>query len=315
MHFGSVTETFSAEQISVHGKAAAGADPAVAGRRRRRRGATHCAGITSCQRPRASFRAPHSTPRACAHRGRRRRALRRTPRASASSVEMPSTGRPRAKREALREAAGDAQSGERPRPGAEGDRVQLGPGVPGSASSSIGSASSECRLPARALERRRSRRRSTARPSTSRSRSRWRRSACPILYTARTMREHTIAVIPGDGIGREVIPEGVRVLEAVGAKHGLRFKWQEFPWSCDWYKAHGRMCPEDAPDILKQVRRDLLRRGRQPVDRPRPHLGLGPADQLPPLVRPVREPAPGAPVRGPALPARRPQAGRHRLRA
>ncbi|MEA3195613.1 MAG: tartrate dehydrogenase/decarboxylase / D-malate dehydrogenase [Betaproteobacteria bacterium] len=66
------------------------------------------------------------------------------------------------------------------------------------------------------------------------------------------MNQHSIAVIPGDGIGREVIPEGVRVLEAVGAKHGIRFRWQEFPWSCDWYKAHGRMCPEDAPDILRK---------------------------------------------------------------
>ena len=66
------------------------------------------------------------------------------------------------------------------------------------------------------------------------------------------MKEHLIAVIPGDGIGREVMPEGVRVLEAVGAKHGLRFTWKEFPWSCDWYKAHGRMCPEDAPDILRK---------------------------------------------------------------
>src|SRR6266581_3508344 len=66
------------------------------------------------------------------------------------------------------------------------------------------------------------------------------------------MKEHAIAVIPGDGIGREVIPEGVRVLEAAGAKRGMRFKWQEFPWSCDWYKAHGRMCPEDAPEILRK---------------------------------------------------------------
>ena len=66
------------------------------------------------------------------------------------------------------------------------------------------------------------------------------------------MTQHTIAVIPGDGIGREVIPEGVRVPEAVGAKHGIQFRWQEYPWSCDWYKAHGRMCPEDAPDILKK---------------------------------------------------------------
>ena len=66
------------------------------------------------------------------------------------------------------------------------------------------------------------------------------------------MTEYRIAVIPGDGIGREVVPEGVRVLEAVGAKHGIGFKWQEFPWSCDWYQAHGRMCPEEAPEILKK---------------------------------------------------------------
>ncbi len=66
------------------------------------------------------------------------------------------------------------------------------------------------------------------------------------------MAEYRIAVIPGDGIGREVIPEGIRVLEAAGAKHGVRLQWQEFPWSCDWYRAHGRMCPEDAPDILRK---------------------------------------------------------------
>jgi tartrate dehydrogenase/decarboxylase/D-malate dehydrogenase len=66
------------------------------------------------------------------------------------------------------------------------------------------------------------------------------------------MTEYRIAVIPGDGIGREVVPEGVRVLEAAGVKHGIGFKWQEFPWSCDWYQAHGRMCPEEAPEILKK---------------------------------------------------------------
>ena len=65
------------------------------------------------------------------------------------------------------------------------------------------------------------------------------------------MKEYRIAVIPGDGIGREVIPEGIRALEAVGGRHGLSFAWQEFPWSCDWYKVHGRMCPEDAPEILR----------------------------------------------------------------
>ena len=62
---------------------------------------------------------------------------------------------------------------------------------------------------------------------------------------------HRIAVIPGDGIGREVMPEGVRVMEAAGAKHGISFQWQEFDWSCDWYKAHGKMCPDDAQQILR----------------------------------------------------------------
>jgi tartrate dehydrogenase/decarboxylase/D-malate dehydrogenase len=65
------------------------------------------------------------------------------------------------------------------------------------------------------------------------------------------MAQHRIAVIPGDGIGREVIPEGIRVLEAVGARHGLELSWTEFPWSCDWYREHGRMCPQDAPQILR----------------------------------------------------------------
>ena len=65
------------------------------------------------------------------------------------------------------------------------------------------------------------------------------------------MKEHRIAVIPGDGIGREVIPEGVRVLEAAGARHGIKFAWKEFPWSCDWYKAHGKLCPDDAADTLR----------------------------------------------------------------
>ncbi len=66
------------------------------------------------------------------------------------------------------------------------------------------------------------------------------------------MQDFRIAVIPGDGIGREVLPEGVRVLEAAGSKHGLRFQWQEFPWSCDWYRQHGKMCPDDAPQVLRQ---------------------------------------------------------------
>ena len=60
-----------------------------------------------------------------------------------------------------------------------------------------------------------------------------------------------IALIPGDGIGREVMPEGVRVLEAAGARHGLRFRWQEFDWSCERYLQTGAMMPEDGIEQLR----------------------------------------------------------------
>ena len=58
-------------------------------------------------------------------------------------------------------------------------------------------------------------------------------------------KRYRIAVIPGDGIGREVMPEGLRVLEAVARAHGIAFTWDELPWSCDYYAKHGRMMPED----------------------------------------------------------------------
>jgi tartrate dehydrogenase/decarboxylase/D-malate dehydrogenase len=61
-----------------------------------------------------------------------------------------------------------------------------------------------------------------------------------------TRKSYRIAVIPGDGIGQEVVPEGVRVLEAA-AKHfnfELRLDWFDFA-SCDYYLAHGEMMPDD----------------------------------------------------------------------
>ncbi|HYM33593.1 MAG TPA: tartrate dehydrogenase [Candidatus Cybelea sp.] len=61
---------------------------------------------------------------------------------------------------------------------------------------------------------------------------------------------HRIAVIAGDGIGKEVVPEGIRVLEAAGRKFGIRFEWRAFDWSCEQYLATGRMMPEDG---LKQL--------------------------------------------------------------
>lgn len=59
-------------------------------------------------------------------------------------------------------------------------------------------------------------------------------------------KNYRIATIPGDGIGREVVPEGVRVLEAASAKFGIAFDWDWIEWaSCDYYQAHARMMPED----------------------------------------------------------------------
>jgi tartrate dehydrogenase/decarboxylase/D-malate dehydrogenase len=59
------------------------------------------------------------------------------------------------------------------------------------------------------------------------------------------MAEFKIALIPGDGIGREVVPEGVRVLEAAGRRFGFSFRWAEFDWSCERYAKTGSMMPED----------------------------------------------------------------------
>jgi tartrate dehydrogenase/decarboxylase/D-malate dehydrogenase len=66
------------------------------------------------------------------------------------------------------------------------------------------------------------------------------------------MKRYKIAVIPGDGIGKEVVPEGIRVLDASAAKYGVEFNWESFPWSCEYYAKHGRMMPEDG---LQQIRR------------------------------------------------------------
>jgi tartrate dehydrogenase/decarboxylase/D-malate dehydrogenase len=59
------------------------------------------------------------------------------------------------------------------------------------------------------------------------------------------MPSYRIAVIPGDGIGKEVVPEGIRVLEAVGRRFGISFTWDHFDWSCEYFRDNGRMMPED----------------------------------------------------------------------
>ena len=62
---------------------------------------------------------------------------------------------------------------------------------------------------------------------------------------------HRIAVIPGDGIGKEVVPEGQRVLEAAGRRFGFELAWTEFDWSCERFAKTGRMMPEDGLEQLR----------------------------------------------------------------
>jgi tartrate dehydrogenase/decarboxylase/D-malate dehydrogenase len=60
-----------------------------------------------------------------------------------------------------------------------------------------------------------------------------------------------IAVIPGDGIGNEVMPMGLRVLERAGSIFGIEYTFQHFDWSCELYKKTGRMMPEDGMARLR----------------------------------------------------------------
>jgi tartrate dehydrogenase/decarboxylase/D-malate dehydrogenase len=63
-----------------------------------------------------------------------------------------------------------------------------------------------------------------------------------------------IAVIPGDGIGQEVVPEGLRVLNLVAELSGGRvgFEYREFPWGCQFYLQTGRMMDDDGLERLRE---------------------------------------------------------------
>jgi tartrate dehydrogenase/decarboxylase/D-malate dehydrogenase len=65
------------------------------------------------------------------------------------------------------------------------------------------------------------------------------------------MAKYRIAVIPGDGIGNEVVPAGIEVLEKVGGKLGVEFQWDQFDWSCERYHNVGSMMPEDGLDQIR----------------------------------------------------------------
>ena len=66
------------------------------------------------------------------------------------------------------------------------------------------------------------------------------------------MKTYKIATIPGDGIGKEVIPEGRKVLEALAAQSpSLKFEFQDFDWGGDYYRKHGIMMPAEGLDALR----------------------------------------------------------------
>jgi tartrate dehydrogenase/decarboxylase/D-malate dehydrogenase len=61
---------------------------------------------------------------------------------------------------------------------------------------------------------------------------------------------HSIAVLAGDGIGREVMPPALEVLEHVGGRFGFDVSFTEYPWSCEYYAEHGAMMPADGTEQL-----------------------------------------------------------------
>jgi tartrate dehydrogenase/decarboxylase/D-malate dehydrogenase len=66
-----------------------------------------------------------------------------------------------------------------------------------------------------------------------------------------TLNTYDIAAIPGDGIGNEVLPEGVRVIEHLAGRLGFRCQWTSYPWGSDYYRQHGEMMPADGLDRLR----------------------------------------------------------------
>ncbi|HUI79116.1 MAG TPA: tartrate dehydrogenase [Bryobacteraceae bacterium] len=72
------------------------------------------------------------------------------------------------------------------------------------------------------------------------------------------MKTFTIAVIAGDGVGTEVIPQGKRVLETVAKKHNVTFAFEDFDWGSEHYFRWGRMMPAGAIDLLQPCDAILL---------------------------------------------------------
>lgn len=67
------------------------------------------------------------------------------------------------------------------------------------------------------------------------------------------MKTYHIAVIPGDGIGKEVVPAAIKVLDQAALLDGrFQFEWTTFPWGCEYYLETGKMMPDNGIELLKQ---------------------------------------------------------------
>ena len=87
------------------------------------------------------------------------------------------------------------------------------------------------------------------------------------------MRRYSIAVVAGDGVGQEVVPVGMRVLECAAQADGrFGLEWDEFPWGSDFYLKTGRMMPENALSILSKF--DAIYLGAVGSDRVPDHVTL-----------------------------------------
>src|SRR5213594_4162323 len=73
-----------------------------------------------------------------------------------------------------------------------------------------------------------------------------------------SMQNFQIAVIAGDGVGQEVIPQAKRVLEKAGRRHEVTFAFRDFDWGSDYYCRNGRMMPADAIELLRPCDAILL---------------------------------------------------------
>ena len=78
------------------------------------------------------------------------------------------------------------------------------------------------------------------------------------LVTSPSIPTYRIAVIPGDGIGQEVIPAACRLLDAAAGPRGFALNYASFPWSCEYYTRTGHMMPDDGLDQLRAFDAILL---------------------------------------------------------